>query len=130
MRTVRHTRHYTLEQADAAREWVAERVRWARRARQTLEALGPRLTVGIGALDPGSGGSYPSRELAGPLVRLSRAIAELESVEVVLRDLDSGLVDFPAIRDGCEIYLSWRLEEDAIRYWRPIDAGVTGRRLL
>lgn len=130
MRTVRHTRHYTLEQAHAAQAWVAERVRWVRRARQTLEAFGPRLTEGINALDPESGGSYPSRDVAGPLVTLSRAIADLESVEVVLRDIDSGLVDFPAIRDGAEIYLCWRLGEEEIRYWHPVDVGFTGRRLL
>ncbi len=130
MRTVRHTRHYTLEQAHAARGWVAARVRWVRGARQTLEAFGPALAAGIGALDPESGGSYPSRELAGPLVTLSRAIADLESVEVVLRDVDDGLVDFPAIREGREVYLCWQLDEDEIRYWHPVDTGVASRRPL
>ncbi len=127
---MQHTRHYTLEQAHAARGWVAERVLWVRRARAALEELGPRVVAGLGALDPESGGSYPSRELARPLLILSRAIADLESIEVVLRDVERGLVDFPAIRDGREVYLCWLLDEDEIRYWHPIDAGFAGRRPL
>lgn len=128
---MRHTRHYTLSQALDARAWVALRLRAARRARRTLEAFGPGLQVGMLALDQQSGGSYPSsRELAEPLVSLSLAIADLESIEVVLRDVDGGLVDFPAIRDGHEVYLCWRLGEDDIRYWHPIDSGLAGRRLL
>lgn len=127
---MRHTRHYTLEQAHAARGWVGERVRCVRRARRTLASLGPGVAVGIGTLDPESGGSYPSRELARPLVTLSRAVSDLESVEVVLRDVERGDVDFPAIRDGCEVYLCWRLEEDQIRFWHPVDSGYAGRRPL
>ncbi|MGO9902064.1 MAG: DUF2203 domain-containing protein [Solirubrobacteraceae bacterium] len=127
---MRHTRHYTLEQAQAARGRVAERVRWARSASRALEAFGPRLAAGICALDPESGGSYPCRELAGPLVKLSRAISDLESDEVVVRDVDGGLVDFPAIRDGREVYLCWQLDEDEIRHWHPIDTGFASRRPL
>jgi hypothetical protein len=119
-----------LEQAHAARGWVGERVRCVRRARRTLASLGPGVAVGIGTLDPESGGSYPSRELARPLVTLSRAVSDLESVEVVLRDVERGDVDFPAIRDGCEVYLCWRLEEDQIRFWHPVDSGYAGRRPL
>ncbi|MGO9751611.1 MAG: DUF2203 domain-containing protein [Solirubrobacteraceae bacterium] len=130
LRTVRHTRHYTLEQAHAARGWVAQRVLWVRIAHHALEAFGPGLAAGIGALDPESGGSYPSRELAGPLVRLSRAVSDLESVEVVLRDVDGGRVDFPAIREGREVYLCWQLDEGEIRFWHPVDAGFAGRRPL
>ncbi len=127
---MRHTRHYTLEQAHAARGWVAERVRRVRCARRTLESLGPGVAAGIGTLDPEAGGSYPSRELARPLVTLSCAVSELESVEVVLRDVEHGDVDFPAIRDGCEVYLCWCLDEEEIRFWRPVDSGYAGRRPL
>jgi hypothetical protein len=127
---MRHTRHYTLEQAQAARDWVAERVRWVREARAELQELGPRALESIGELDPLTGGSYPSQETAGPLVALSRALAELESVEVVLRDIERGLVDFPAIREEHEVYLCWLVDEDEIRHWHPLDAGFAGRQPL
>jgi hypothetical protein len=127
---MRHERHYTIDQANAVRGWVAERVRWVREARASLLELGGRTREAIGALDPDTGGSYPGRDVARPLVELSRAVGELEAVDVVLRDIDRGLIDFPAIRDGEEVYLCWLLDEDEIGFWHHPDAGFAGRQPL
>jgi hypothetical protein len=127
---MRHERHYTLAQANAVRGWVADRVHWIRDARARLVALGPRAGEAVAALDPQSGGSYPGRDVARSLVELSRAVGELEAVDVVLRDLDQGLIDFPSIRDGTEIYLCWLLDEDEIAFWHDPDAGFAGRQPL
>ena len=127
---MRHERHYTLDQANAVRGWVAERVRWIQEARATLVALGAEAGEAVAALDPDAGGSYPGPEVARPLVELSRAVAELEAVDIVLRDVDRGLIDFPAIRDGEEVYLCWLLDEDEIAFWHRPDAGFAGRRPL
>jgi hypothetical protein len=65
------------------------------------------------------------------LVELSRAAGELEAVDIVLRDVDRGLIDFPAMRDGAEVYLCWLIdEEESIRFWHDPDAGFAGRRPL
>jgi hypothetical protein len=125
-----HERHYTLEQASAARGWVAERVGSIRAARERLVALGDDGLAAIRELDGKTGGGYPGREVAQPLVELSRAIGELEAVDVVLRDIDRGLVDFPALRDGEEVYLCWLVEEDQIGFWHEPGAGFAGRRPL
>jgi hypothetical protein len=126
-----HERHYTLDQAMAVRGWVAERVGWVRDARARLVALGPRATDAIGALDQESGGAYPGREVARSLVQLSRAAGELEAVDIVLRDIDRGLIDFPALRDGEEVYLCWLIDdEDSIGFWHAPEAGFSGRRPL
>ncbi|HUO73588.1 MAG TPA: DUF2203 domain-containing protein [Solirubrobacteraceae bacterium] len=127
---MRHERHYTLEQASAVRGWVAERVGRIRDARARILAIGASASEAIGTLDPETGGSYPGRAVAGPLVALSRALSELEAVDVVLRDVERGLIDFPAIRDGEEVYLCWLLDEDRIGFWHPPDAGFGGRRPL
>jgi hypothetical protein len=127
---VLHERHYTIEQANAARGWVTERVQWIREARARLVALGVRAGEAVAALDPQAGGSYPGREVARSLVELSRAIGELEAVGIILRDVDRGLVDFPAIRDGEEIYLCWLLDEAEIAFWHEPDAGFAGRQPL
>jgi hypothetical protein len=128
---VRHERHYTVEQANAARGWVAERVGWIRDARARLVALGERAGDALKALADEAGGAYPGRDVARPLVELSRAVGELEAVDVVLRDLDQGLIDFPALRDGEEVYLCWLLEEeDEIGFWHDPDAGFAGRQPL
>jgi hypothetical protein len=127
---MRHERHYTIGQANAVRGWVAERVRWIREARDALAELGAEAGEAIAALDPDTGGFYPGRAVAQPLVELSRAVGELEAVDIVLRDIDRGLIDFPAIRDGEEVYLCWLLDEDEVGFWHHSDAGFAGRRRL
>jgi hypothetical protein len=50
---------------------------------------------------------------------------------VLVKDLDSGLIDFPTMRDGREVYLCWRLEEgERIAWWHEIEAGFAGRQPL
>jgi hypothetical protein len=127
----RHQRHYTLDQAMAVRGWVAERVGWVRDAQARLMALGPAATDAIDALDADSGGAYPGRDVARALVEISRAVGELEAVEIVLRDVNRGLIDFPAMRDGVEVYLCWLVDdEESIGFWHDPEAGFAGRRPL
>lgn len=136
----------------AARGWVAERVGWVRDAQSRLAALGPRALDAIAALDPKAGGTYPGRAVARSLVELSRAAGELEAVDIVLRDVERGLIDFPALQpdgsggthdcggpgcpargmpEGREVYLCWLVdEEDEIRFWHLPEAGFAGRRPL
>ena len=127
---MRHEHHYTLDQANAVRGWVAERVGWIRDAQASLAALGGEARDGIAALDPALGGSYPGPEVARALVELSRALRELEAVDVIVRDVERGLIDFPAIRDGEEVYLCWLLDEEQVGFWHRPDAGFAGRRPL
>jgi hypothetical protein len=125
----RHRRHYTLDQAMAVRGWVAERVGWVRDAQARLVGQGAEAIQAVEALDPDSGGAYPGREVARPLVEISRAAGELEAVEIVLRDVDRGLIDFPAMRDGVEVYLCWLVDdEESIGFWHEPEAGFAGRR--
>jgi len=49
---------------------------------------------------------------------------------VIVRDLDGGLVDFPALRDGREVYLCWTVGEPRVRHWHDLDAGAAGRHEL
>src|SRR6202012_3265626 len=124
----RHQRHYTLEQAMAVRGWVAQRVGWVRDAQERLAALGPAALEAIDALDVHNGGAYPGRPVAAALVEISRAVGELDAVEIVLRDVERGLVDFPAMRDGVEVYLCWLVDDEkSIGFWDAAAAGVPGR---
>ena len=127
----RHDRHYTLDQAMAVRGWVAQRVGLVRDAQARLMAMGSEATDAIDALEAESGGAFPGREVARALVEISRAVGELEAVEIVLRDVDRGLIDFPAMRDGVEVYLCWLVDdEESIGFWHAPEAGFAGRRPL
>ncbi len=58
------------------------------------------------------------------------ALERIEATGCVVKDLDVGLLDFPALIDNEEAYLCWRLGEDRIRFWHRQDEGFAGRKLL
>jgi hypothetical protein len=124
-----HERHYTVEQANAARSWVAERVE---RIREALEELRlPESVEAFDLLDEAAGGSYPGRAIARAVLDILWAASELQAMDIVLRDADRGLVDFPSIRDGEEVYLCWLApEEPRVEWWHEPEAGFAGRQPL
>ena len=122
------SRHYTVEQANAALDWVSERIERLRAAREGLNDEEARAALGDAA--PSNGGGAPGRVVSEAFVEMRSALVELQEMEVVLRDLDRGLVDFPAIRDGEEIFLCWEEGENEIGFWHELDAGYGGRRAL
>jgi len=123
-----HERHYTVEQANAALPWVAERLQQIRDALAVLEE--PAQARALEHLNTVAGGAYPGREAAAALLAVMRAATQLEALDIVLRDPRQGLVDFPSIRDGDEVYLCWRLDEERVGWWHAPEAGFAGRQPL
>ncbi len=67
------------------------------------------------------------QEVAG---RLSELTDELELIGCELKDYERGLIDFPSVIDGREVYLCWRLGEDTVGFWHELMDGFAGRRPL
>jgi hypothetical protein len=57
-------------------------------------------------------------------------VGQLQRLGLLVKDLDEGLVDFPALRGDDEVLLCWRLGEDEVGFWHPVDQGFAGRRPL
>jgi hypothetical protein len=125
---VKHTRHYTLDEANAALGWVQDAIASLREARQGLSDEEAR--EALAEAGPQNGGGDPGRVVSEAFVQLRAALVQLQDAEVVLRDLDRGLVDFPALRDGREVYLCWLEGEEGIGYWHDLEAGFAGREPL
>lgn len=123
-----HDRHYSVEQANAALEWVAERIERLRHARDQLNDEEAR--EALGEASPSNGGGAPGRVVSHAFLELRGALSELQAMEVVLRDLDRGLVDFPSMREGQEVYLCWMEGEEEIAWWHDPDSGYAGRQPL
>ena len=70
------------------------------------------------------------REAGAIAAEVDRFVRELTALGIELKDYESGLVDFPAERDGRLVYLCWRLGEEKVQFWHEIDAGFVGRRPL
>ena len=123
-----HGRHYTLSEASELLPQVVELIHRMRSARDRLGDREAR--EALSEAGPTNGGGDPGRTVSEGFVELRDSIAELRELEIVLRDLDRGLLDFPAIRDGREVYLCWQEGEDAIEFWHEPEAGFGGRRPL
>ena len=125
---MRHSRHYSVEQANAALGWVVERVERLREAQRRVTDAEARAALEAAA--PANGGGDPGRVVSEGFLELREALEELKEREVVLRDLERGLVDFPSVREGREVYLCWEEGEADIRWWHDLDAGHAGRQPL
>ena len=129
-------RHFTPEEANALLEQVrpvAESLVAHRRAFTVAAARRARLTQRIS----GNGGDFDPQEpseLDEQLQREAEAVAgaveELQALGVLVKDLDRGLVDFPALRDGEEVLLCWQVGEDEVAYWHGLEEGFAGRKPL
>ncbi len=62
--------------------------------------------------------------------RMERTVRQIDAWGITLRDIGSGLVDFPALASGRPIWLCWKLGEDDIAWWHELEAGIAGRKPL
>jgi len=123
-----HRRHWTLEQANLALPVVGATVRRLRGARRRLAERG--FDTDFALLAESTGGAWPGLERAHESVEVALGFELLERLDIVVRDLERGLVDFPAMRDGDEVYLCWLLDEPAVGHWHGVESGFAGRRPL
>jgi hypothetical protein len=68
--------------------------------------------------------------MQGLIDQMQAGVARLDELDVVLRDIATGLIDFPALVNGRQVWLCWRLGEDEIDWWHELSSGLAGRRRL
>jgi hypothetical protein len=69
-------------------------------------------------------------DLNGVIAKVKDALEQIQATGCIVKDLDSGLVDFPSVIQNEEVYLCWRLGEDRIRYYHRQNEGFAGRKLI
>jgi len=80
----------------------------------------------------------PGCDMGGEIVNAwVRIIADIKDLsqefrerEIQIKDIDRGLIDFPAIMDGREVFLCWEDGEEDIEYWHDLESGYAGRQKL
>lgn len=117
---------YTVEEANALLPHLAPTLVELREKFE--EASQVREAVAHAAL--GNGWSEKRDSWSRTLARVQELIERLQEWEIELRDISTGLIDFPSVIDGQDAYLCWRLGEPEVAYWHGRDDGFPGRRPL
>lgn len=124
----RYTKHYTREEArellPQVREWLSSLSEF----RRSLERYDKRLG---GLMNPGHdvGGDLVNNWIR-TLASMQQVLVEFQRREIMIKDVERGLVDFPAIIGGREVFLCWEQGEEDVEFWHDLDAGYGGREHL
>ena len=129
-------RYFTAQEANRALEEVRPLTEELVEHRRGLAELQER-QVALSARIAGNGGNVQPHEVQGlqdrldeALAGVARCVARIHALGALVKDLDQGLVDFPAQRAGADVLLCWRLGEEEIGFWHGLEEGFSGRRPL
>lgn len=128
-------RLFTLTEAERTRREVEPVLIEAIELRRKLSPLAEELGAVAARIQWVGGMVVPYEQLARVRFEHDRlaetlraALEKIQATGCVVKDLDTGLLDFPAIINNEEVYLCWRLGEERIRYWHRQDEGFSGRK--
>lgn len=119
-------RLFSIVEADAELEELRVRLPRLREARQRLIDTGERITSAV-QMD---GGGIEGSDWFRAQETLKRELLWLADRGILLRDPDTGLVDFPAERDGERVFLCWRLGEERVGWYHSERSGFSSRKPL
>jgi hypothetical protein len=68
--------------------------------------------------------------MQGVIDRMQAGVVRIDEMGITLREIETGLIDFPALASGRQIWLCWRLGEDDVEWWHELSEGFSGRQTL
>ena len=120
--------HFTRDEARALLPQIRQWLKQLSALRRKLSECDQRLASLT------AGGNDVGGETVNRWVRVAAdvkaTLAEFQRREIQIKDLDRGLIDFPAILDGKEIFLCWEQDEEDIEFWHDLHSGYAGRERL
>ena len=131
------TKHFTLDEAQSLLPVLESLLNRAIEARRAAEEIGEELQE-LNHKIFLSGGmfldvdSLRKRRKAydAQLQTVKDSLAEIDAIGVQVKDLDTGLLDFPCLVDGETVLLCWKMGESRIEFWHSLDGGFAGRQPL
>jgi hypothetical protein len=119
-------RRYTVEEADAVLDDLRVRLERIRETRQVILRAAKVIRERVAS----DGGGHEGKEYWEATASLKADVEHLAALGILLRDPETGLVDFPSEREGRPVYLCWRLGEERISHWHDLESGFAGRKPL
>jgi len=130
-------KYFNRSEAQELLPVITRELEQVRRRKQTIDQLEQELAQAAARIMM-LGGSIPEHEELTKkraeglrlTAQLKQAIERIQATGCVVKDLDEGLVDFPSLLDGQEVYLCWKLGEERIAFWHGMEEGFAGRKPL
>ena len=120
-------RYFTLQEANQAlnliRPWMDE----VQAIRLKILKNQPEAWPAI-EKSAGNGGNRALSNMVQDFEKFDELIHQIQATGVLIKDVNLGLLDFPALKDGREVYLCWQYGEGEIAFWHEIEAGYAGRQ--
>ncbi|MCH7923398.1 MAG: DUF2203 domain-containing protein [Nitrospinae bacterium] len=121
------TQHFTVEQANALIPTLEDLVQRLQ-DQETLMSSEYAEIEGLRERVRTNGGHALGGPYLGEMARFAKLIEELHDHGCLLKDITKGLLDFPALKDGREVYLCWMLGEESVEWWHERETGFAGRQ--
>jgi hypothetical protein len=121
-------KHYTRDEARALLPQIRQWLEQLNRHRRDLERFDKRLG-GLTADGHDIGGETVNNRIR-TLAAMQEILAEFLRREIIIKDLERGLIDFPAIIGDREVFLCWEQDEEDVEFWHDIESGYSGRERL
>lgn len=124
----RFEKHYTREEARALLPQVRE---WLKRVGDLRDQFGKKDSRLASLLAAGNDvGGDTVNSWVKLLCQIKAVLQEFRVRDIQIKDIERGLIDFPAIIGGKEVFLCWEQDEDDIEFWHELDSGYAGRERL
>jgi hypothetical protein len=118
---------FTLDEANNALETIRPLMDEVQAIRRKILANQPEAWPAI-EKSAGNGGNRALSDMVEDFEKLDALIHQIQDLGAQIKDINTGLLDFSALKDGREVYLCWQYGEDDIQFWHEIEAGFAGRQ--
>jgi hypothetical protein len=120
-------RYFTLQEANETLNTIRPLMEELQQIRRKIQRDQPDVWPAV-VKSAGNGGNRALSNMVRDFERLDALVHRIQDTGVLIKDANLGLLDFPALRDGREVYLCWQYGEGEIAFWHEIEAGFAGRQ--
>lgn len=120
-------RYFTLQEANQTLNLIrplmdqVQQIRW--KVLENQPEAWPAIEKSVG-----NGGNRALSNMVQDFEKFDALIHKILETGVLIKDINLGLLDFPALKDGREVYLCWQYGEEDIAFWHEVEAGFAGRQ--
>lgn len=118
---------FTLSEANEALVLIRPLMDEVQAIRQKIMSTRPEAWSAI-EKSVGNGGSRALSEIVVEFEKLDALVHRIMDTGVIIKDINMGLLDFSALKDGREVYLCWQYGEGDIAFWHEVEEGYAGRQ--